>query len=503
MADYKVNELKHYLDQAGLTLVWSKIDALFARKAQLETYVTEEELAAALANYYTKTEVDNLLNVIRASVTAEETRAKAEEAKKVDKEITSASGKSLIFNEADGGGAKFEHTDGSESFVGVNDGGKNGLMAQIYADQLVGGKWQGAKLDVYNDGIYYTVGNQSATERKNADNELVVKKDIKDLAGGMHFIGVVTLGTGETIEQAIQRCYTEQGKVYADRKAGDLVIVKTADSDKEFICDNNKEWVELGDQGLYATKAELASEASTRSDADAVLQAGIEAEAATRATEDAKKVDKEIVTAGVGKAIIFNEADGGGAKYEKADGTASFVGVNQDTNGGIGAQLYDIDVAANKGSKVDVTKNGVFYTKGDTSALPAAQRDVAANEIAVKGDISAATQDLDAKIAAEETRATAAEAALQAGKLDVMPGDEYTAGNAYNLPYFFETTADATKATVTAHTVTLDGNKTHGQYSLDVVSATTTVAGLMSAADKDKLDGIGTLTQQEIEDICK
>lgn len=101
-----------------------------------------------------------------------------------------------------------------------------------------------------------------------------------------------------------------------------------------------------------------------------------------------EKVDR-VVEGTKGRALIFNEQDGGGAKFEGNDGTASFVGVNENTNNGIGAQLYDINVATNKGAKLDVTRNGMFYTVGDDSALPAAQRDVEANEIATKKDVAA------------------------------------------------------------------------------------------------------------------
>lgn len=97
---------------------------------------------------------------------------------KVDHELNSANGKAIIFNEVDGGGAKFEHADGTESFIGVNDGGQNGLAAQIYADRLVDGKWQGAKIDVTNGGMYYTVGSQSFAQRAVAANEIATKGDI-------------------------------------------------------------------------------------------------------------------------------------------------------------------------------------------------------------------------------------------------------------------------------------------------------------------------------------
>ena len=48
--------------------------------------------------------------------------------------IESQNGEAIIQNEPTGGGAKFHHTDGTESFVGVNDGGENGMVAQIYAE---------------------------------------------------------------------------------------------------------------------------------------------------------------------------------------------------------------------------------------------------------------------------------------------------------------------------------------------------------------------------------
>jgi len=425
----------------------------------------------------------------------------------VEKEVEGTRGKAYIFNESDGGGAKFVHTDGSESFVGVNDGGQNGLMAQIYADKLVEGKWQGAKLDVTNTGMYYTVGNQTFAERAIPDNELVVKKDIKDIAGGMHFIGTVVLNAGETVLQAIERCYTEQGKVYADRKAGDIVIIKTPGNDQEYICDSNKNWIELGDQGNYATKAELAAEEEERLEADATLQSNIDTEASTRATEDAKKVDKEIVSA-EGKALIFNEADGGGAKFEGVGGINSFVGVNNaGDEGGIAAQIYAVDATAsghNLGAKLDVTKDGMFYTTGAASGSRPESRDVVANELAVKRDITdAVTAEANARTAADTTlqtnidneaaARTAADTALETNKLNVLPKvDDPTDpgfGWEYHIPYRFDVSIDAEKANIDLHTLTLDNKVTKMTFNKQIPSASTTTAGLMSAADKVALNG--------------
>ncbi len=119
-----------------------------------------------------------------------------------------------------------------------------------------------------------------------------------------------------------------------------------------------------------------------------------------------------------GKALMFNEADGGGAKFEHNDGTWSFAGVNDGGKNGLAAQVYAVDSQAGyKGTKLDVTVGGLYYTKGEESGKPVAERDVEANEVATKGNISAATAALDAKIEAEEARAISAETALDA-KID-------------------------------------------------------------------------------------
>ena len=105
------------------------------------------------------------------SIAAETDRAIEAEKTKVDREISSDEGKALIFNKSVGGGAKFENNNGIESFVGVHNG-DNGIVAQIYADKMIDGKWNGAKLDVTHSGMYYTVGDENAAERDVLSNEI-------------------------------------------------------------------------------------------------------------------------------------------------------------------------------------------------------------------------------------------------------------------------------------------------------------------------------------------
>ena len=140
---------------------------------------------------------------------------------KVDKEITSTSGKALIFNEVDGGGAKFENADGTESFVGVNDGGENGLVAQIYADKLVEGSWVGSRINVYHNGIYYvSKANQLAGFTKNDPQmEIATKKDIQDLGQALHFVGIATKLEGQTELESVEAAFPA-----ASQKAGAVAI---------------------------------------------------------------------------------------------------------------------------------------------------------------------------------------------------------------------------------------------------------------------------------------
>ena len=95
----------------------------------------------------------------------------------VEREVVGSNGKALIFNENDGGGAKFEHNDGTWSFVGVNDGGENGLAAQIYAlKKNENNKYVGTRINVTKNGIYYTNGNDSMAYT--AGDEIATKKDV-------------------------------------------------------------------------------------------------------------------------------------------------------------------------------------------------------------------------------------------------------------------------------------------------------------------------------------
>lgn len=92
-------------------------------------------------------------------------------------------GKAIIQNEPTGGGAKYHHPDGSQAFVGVNDGGLTGMMAQIYADKEENGSWIGSRLNIYQKGMFYHNAADKASPdyvADDPDHEIATLGDIPE-----------------------------------------------------------------------------------------------------------------------------------------------------------------------------------------------------------------------------------------------------------------------------------------------------------------------------------
>lgn len=178
--------------------------------------------------------------------------------RKVTGVLTGANGTAKIFNESDGGGAKFEHSDGTNSFVGVNEGGASGIAAQIYAINKNTSK--GSRINVSADRICYIskTKNDAGVANLSLDPnyEIATMADIQSLSGAMHFQGVVPHVEGNTPEQDIAAFYTSLGK---SPVSGDVVIFRDG---AEYIYASNA-WEEFGNQAAYATKTELSNAVST------------------------------------------------------------------------------------------------------------------------------------------------------------------------------------------------------------------------------------------------
>ena len=84
-------------------------------------------------------------------------------------------------------------------------------------------------------GIYDAETNKIATQD-------YVKQQVADLTGAMHFIG-------ESTTDPAEGTVTVDGEAYTG-VAGDIVIFEA----KEYICDKNGDWIELGDEGSAAAQ---------------------------------------------------------------------------------------------------------------------------------------------------------------------------------------------------------------------------------------------------------
>ena len=333
---------------------------------------------------------DNLVALDTATKAAKD---KADAA--VEKQIVTGNNKALIFNESDGGGAKFEHGDGTWSFTGVNEGGANGLAAQIYAVDKT--SKEGARIDVYKGGMYYTVGNDDMATRHNAANEIATKGDIAAVGGNVGNManlnntandnfGAETDTVVEALNDLDNAINTKQDFADSTAAAGNYIAAGNA------VGSN----LEALDTQLKTT------------------------------TDTANAAVPRQMNGGSGKALIFNENDGGGAKFEHTDGTNSFTGVNDGGKDGIAAQIYAVNKDTKIGSRIDINPNGMYYTVGN--ATPA-QRMVEANKIATLGDID---NGVGAKVGSGQlsnfsnnvTNLTEAVNDLQTGKANI--GDVYT-----------------------------------------------------------------------------
>lgn len=68
-----------------------------------------------------------------------------------------------------------------------------------------------------------------------------------------------------------------------------------------------------------------------------------------------------------GRALIWNESDGGCLKFEHNDGTYSAVSVHDGGANGLAAQIYAVNKDTKIGSRINVSVDGIYYTSGRNS----------------------------------------------------------------------------------------------------------------------------------------
>lgn len=367
---------------------------------------------------------------VAEAVKEEADRAKEEEAKKVDKTVNGTHGTATIFNEASGGGAQFIHDDDTLSFVGVNDGGEDGLVAQIYADKKVNGRWVGSRINVYRKGVFYqskasmdaAIAAGTEPKRDDPNLEIAVQGDLTAIenaskvtmtsdATAMTYTFTQGAGTDEAREigsivipkdQFLKEAKFFQSRAEAEA-AGKTVPTGTKFPSLYFSFETesgtSETWVDVSS----LVKAYIAGDGIniTLDDGKNVVSVDdtiarvtdVEAEAAARIAADNTKVDttKE-GTYGIGD--IFNESDGGGAMFTRNSRSPvgagkSFVGVHDGSGNPTGVQAYNLD-SENSGVIIDVLTDKAYYFKGAASTAMS-ERHAEKNEIATIGDIESMT----------------------------------------------------------------------------------------------------------------
>lgn len=146
----------------------------------------------------------------------------------VEREIQGTNGKALIFNESDGGGLKFEHQDGTWSFVGVNDGGENGITGQIYSvKKNANGKYEGTRINMTNNGFFYTKKDSSSYD---SGDEIATIKDVQAISSADKTVYVVeTVGGSEDSFSKKYAFYQgEQGSTQSPVEAEKLTEIQLA-----------------------------------------------------------------------------------------------------------------------------------------------------------------------------------------------------------------------------------------------------------------------------------
>lgn len=101
------------------------------------------------------------------------------------------------------------------------------------------------------------IGLSAASAGDKIATQQYVTDAVAGLTGAMHFRGTVTPKEGQTVEEAITEI--------ENPAAGDIIIVTT--NSKEYVYDGEN-WVELGDESLYAKNTELQAEIDARRDED-------------------------------------------------------------------------------------------------------------------------------------------------------------------------------------------------------------------------------------------
>ena len=213
-------------------------------------------------------------------------------------------------------------------------------------------------------------------------NYVVRKNDIADLAGAMHFEGIV---------DAIPPT--------GNYNAGDLVILK--DTNKEYVFDGTN-WLELGDEGTHATKAALEAvegRVQTLETNHPQDVATLRSEIATAKNEAIAKADENTDAAIEAELAKLTQTNSGSGKY---------VTTVTQSNGKVAVVNADVTpddiVGLIPTAKVDGLDNALAGKQNKLAAIDGGEASVTeTNPVATKATVTSAIEASEAKLHAIAT----------------------------------------------------------------------------------------------------
>lgn len=241
---------------------------------------------------------------------------------------------------------------------------------------------------------FNTISTAIGLDAASSTNKVATLSDIADLAGAMHFRGAVTPNEGETDLAALAR-------VIDDPASGDVAIITS--TSKEYVY-NGTSWIELGDEVLYATKAEVSAYALKTEAAEMSAFAYDQASAYT---------DEEIAKLSADRFALSVDVDALVAEVSAATLTAA--------NGYTDTAIEGLDVVANeagnenagfvtivteKDGKVAVTKKTIELS--DITDVADISANIGLSNYALSTDVSTLVSSTSADIIGESTDVSSA-----------------------------------------------------------------------------------------------
>ena len=354
----------------------------------------------------------------------------------------------------------------SKTIKKINIGGQIYYLKDYEARQVLAALKEGAFVDVFDGDI------QSQTDANKG--QLVtaeqVKNAIASLAGAMHFAGVV--GNGERP---------------ASPKQGDIIIEEG--TSKEYVYDGKK-WVELGDESLYETKANV----------HAIKVAGV-----TLGDDHEITLDELQKALGLGNLAYADTASGtvagqtfsGLAASGTVTGTVAVSGANENISlSGDYTPTGSIEGEAIKGGSISVTlKNKTTASEATltyANYTPAGSVSVALDNNTVLGSVTSAGT-LPSFTAGEFKPASISDGFLSGGKVASFTEGKFTPASLTHATVSFAT--EGVTATVEADETLVFGDAGTANGSLinsfdgGSKAADTFVANELQSIDKTKFNG--------------